>query len=466
MAGRPASGGSGMLWGLIGFAFFSVVCLVMFVIMLTQNKSLQNRADDAERQLRQYGRPPSFYADEASRRNSTVFGVMNDDLERVAFVVTGARDDVGQAIEAKANRLLAQAARNNPNFINESDTLLTALERLSQHSQDLRGQVDALNIAVSDLQQELADETASFAAARSQFEEQSQQFADRVATLQEEKRQQLQQKEDQLGELRSAYEATEQQLRSLEREGLQNEQALEIEIGRLENQIDRLQGKLAEVQPDALKPRALLTSADGRILRAIPGSDVVYINLGKQDRIKPGMRFEVYSQTQEATGDSLRGKASVEVVTAMEETAECRVTRRAAGQPIIEGDIVVNIAYEQERRPKFVVRGQFDLDYDGVSDPNGVKQVTSLIEQWGGTVVSELDETVDYMVIGMPPGGPDLRQFQTVSEVVRNQALAAEFRRTGLYQEVDTAWKMYIPLLGQEQFLILTGYTGQGPVMQ
>ena len=120
-----------------------------------------------------------------------------------------------------------------------------------------------------------------------------------------------------------------------------------------------------------IDPYDILTKADGRVLRAIPGSDVIYINLGEKDRIKSGMTFEVFSPTGGRQRD-VRGKASVEVTAALETTAECRVTRAVRGQPIVEGDVVVNIAYERDRLPRFVVRGEFDLNYDGTVDFDGI----------------------------------------------------------------------------------------------
>jgi hypothetical protein len=179
--------------------------------------------------------------------------------------------------------------------------------------------------------------------------------------------------------------------------------------------------------------------------------------------MKPGMGFEVYAPNREASSD-LRGKASIEVVTVMEETAECRVTRRAAGQPILEGDLVVNIAYERNRSPKFVVRGDFDLNYDGVIDQNGVEEMTALIRQWGGQIAEDLDESVDYVVIGLPPGTGEAAVGATATAVVRDQLQQRELERSKFKALVERAQKMFIPVITQNQFLYLTGFTGDAAV--
>jgi hypothetical protein len=276
---------------------------------------------------------------------------------------------------------------------------------------------------------------------------------------QKEKMDAVEQKDTQLREMQATLDATEAQLQTCKREGTREAREKDIEIGRLGTLIAELQKQIQSLKPGSFDPNAILTSADGRILRAIPGSDVVYVNLGAADRIKPGMGFEVYSPTRETSG-GLRGKASLEVVTVMEETSECRVTRRVPAQPIIEGDIVVNIAFERNRQPKFVVRGDFDLDHDGVIDFNGVEQVMGIIRQWGGQVVDDLDESVDFVVIGLPPAGPGFGPEEKVSDVVRDQAVKKELERSRFRALVERAQKMFIPVITQNQFLFLTGYAG------
>jgi hypothetical protein len=175
------------------------------------------------------------------------------------------------------------------------------------------------------------------------------------------------------------------------------------------------------------------------------------------------MGFEIYSPTREVSSD-LRGKASIEVVTVMEDTSECRVTRRTPLQPILEGDIAANIAYERNRKPKFVVRGDFDLNYDGVIDYNGLEEVTALIQQWGGQVVDDLDESVDYVVIGLPPSVPAAATEQRASELTRAQATQKELEKSRFRALVERAQKMFIPVVTQNQFLYLIGYAGSTTV--
>lgn len=467
MAGRPVTsrgGLTGVHYGMVVFAFLAVVFLGLSIFLLTRVKGAEEAAARAEQRSRLHGSPPTYYADEARARGSNAFAVMSADLASLANLVTGARDQLAPTVLANAQRVLDDIARRKPDAIRPGDTLLTALEQLDAlHTRKVE-EAAALSTALDDLQSETAALTAQLKAKEDQFTAEVETLSRQLAQSEQEKVAALRQKDEQLGDLQATLDAREQQIQQLRREGSRREQDLELEINRLQNQIASLQQEIKDFKL-SFDPTAILTKADGRVLRAIPGSDIVYINLGAADKVKVGMGFEVFSQTGELP-DGLSGKASLEVVTVMEDTSECRVTRRSPARPIIEGDIVVNIAFERGRQPKFVIRGDFDLNYDGVVDYDGLDQVAAIIRQWGGQVVDELDESVDFVVIGLPPTIPTFARGAQVSPAVRDQTLKAELQLSAFRALVDKAQKMFIPVITQNQFLFLTGYAGEGAIVR
>lgn len=462
MAGRPATaqgGQSGLLYWVIVFAILMVASLGLFIFQLTSNQELIDQAQSAQRRLQEYGSPPQYYADEARQRNTRVFSVMDEDRKDMALLVTGVPDDVGAAVLAKSERVMQQVAADNPATIQPTDTLLTALQELNQRHNEtrqlLRDAEDARDTALTDLQ----NRTQQLETARATFSQQVADLQNELAQVREGRTTALTEKEEQLQQVQSMLDARAQELQQLKREGNIVAREKDIEIIRLTKQIGRLQEQIQALKPSRFDPNAILTQADGRILRAVPGSDVVYINLGESDGLKPGMGFEVFSQTP--TGRrGLRGKASLEVVTTMGDTSECRVKRRVAERPIIEGDIVVNIAFDRERKPKFVIRGQFDLDYDDQVDPRGAERIANLVREWGGQVVAELDETVDYVVIGQAPG-PYTPDDVIISDIVRDQVRRQELANLAFFDLLDQAASMYIPIITQNQFLYLIADTGE-----
>jgi hypothetical protein len=195
-------------------------------------------------------------------------------------------------------------------------------------------------------------------------------------------------------------------------------------------------------------------------MRAIPGSDVVYINLGARDKLRAGMGFEVFSPLGERIEGDYRGKASVEIVTVLDTTSEARITRQTPLKPIVEGDLLVNVAFEKNRKTRFVVRGDFDLDYDGEVDFDGAERIAGLIREWGGQVVDAVDPSVDFVVVGTGPQAPDVLRGRPVSSVVEDLITTRSKERANWQAVVDAARGWNIPVLSQTQFLYLTGERG------
>ena len=464
MAGRPATvrggGLTGLHYGLIVFVVVSVASLGGFIFQLTKVKEADARAANAERRLDKFGRPAApvgdYYENEASARGATVFAVMGQDMARMANLIAGTEDAVGATLEQQSTALLTQIAGNKPDVVNPTDTLLTAIRKLDERLTSEMNTLATTSSELEDKEREVTSLTQQLKSARDLFEQQVEQLTDQHEQDRKGFTEQLGEKETQLAELQNTLEVREQQLQQCKREGDQEKRDQGLIIERQSRQIADLQQKIQGLK-GSFDPEAILRKADGRIMRAIPGSDVVYVNLGANDNIKVGMGFEVFSQLGSADR-TLRGKASLEVATLMEDTAECRVMRFDPGQPILEGDIVVNIAYEQSRKPKFVVRGDFDLDFDGMTDADGTHRIATIIQQWGGQVVPELDESVDYVVVGVPPTAGEVRPG--ASDIVRDQAERRSLERSQFQRMIGDARSMYIPVITQNQFLFLTGYAG------
>jgi len=465
MAGRPVAARGGGLTGAhylaIVFAFVSVASLGMFIFLLTRVKEAEDRAGNAERRVEKLGQLPGafrgYYDSEAGARSSTVLAAVGQDLARLAELISGTKDMVADGLERKANELLAHIAAARPGVINPKDTLLTALESLDRR---LGAEIDTnqqLAGRLAEQERLSASLTQQLKSTREQFETQITQTRSDYERALTDFNRKLQDKDGQLTELTADLEARDRQLLELKRERDQQVRNLQVSIDRQNLLIADLQKQIQGLK-GTFDAEAILKKADGRVLRAIPGSDIVYINLGAKDNVKVGLGFEVYSQAG-APDEGLRGKASLEVLTVMENTAECRVTRSEPGRPIMEGDIVVNIAYEQKRKPKFLVRGEFDLDFNGQTDgPEGLERVKDMIRQWGGQVVSELDETVDFVVVGVAPQVPGVGP--EASPIVRDQEERRLRDRAGFDELIRQAQALYIPVITQNQFLFLTGYYG------
>jgi hypothetical protein len=175
-------------------------------------------------------------------------------------------------------------------------------------------------------------------------------------------------------------------------------------------------------------------------MRALPGDSLVHIDLGRDNNVQLGMTFTVYSADQRVPVDG-RGKAAVEVVGLSQRTAECRVTSPAPpDDPILESDRVGNIvlAREKGKKPRFCLVGGFDIDFDGNVDANGVEAVAALVERWGGQVVTGVDATTDYLVMGVEPSaGAPAMMAKPAAKVVAKPA-KAEAKKPAESDEAST----------------------------
>lgn len=458
MAGRPASRGSGLTglhYGLFTFVFVSVVLLGVTIFLLTQISSYEQTAVDAQADMDLYGRPASYYIDEARALNTSAFNVVNQHLEGYGQLVLGDSEALYATARSRIERTLDSVAAAHAGSVNRGSALLRTTQRLSDLLSDERTRAASLAARVQNLEAQNASLTNQIESVSGDFQTQVTALREDYRTTEQRYNQALAEKDRQREELESGLERATRQLQDLRVQIAEGDEVKDVEITRLENLVEELREKIAAFEDPGLDPEAILTKADGQVLRAVPGSDVVYINLGSKDGLKVGMPFEVFSRTEAPRG--IRGKASIEVATVLYETAECLVTRSISSRPVIEGDPIVNIAYEPNRKPRFVVRGEFDLDYNGTPDGGeGRRQVESLIDQWGGVVVNELDEQTDFVVVGTAPFIPNVGDRPltptTVAQIEKQRLARSEFQDL-----IERARGMFVPVITQSQFLFLIG---------
>ncbi|MBL8878283.1 MAG: hypothetical protein JNG88_04105 [Phycisphaerales bacterium] len=464
MAGRPAPRGGGLTglhYALFSFVFVALAAFIAFVVMLTKVGDANKRASDAERRLSQYGSPPAYYADEANARGGNVFSVLDQDRQRLSKLVTGSPEAVGATVQTEAQSFIKRANETHAGLLNAEEPLMANMARLEKAFAEEKGKSGVLAEELAAAQEENKALSDGNKAARDEYEKQVAALKQRVEQLEAQTAQSMTQKDQQLTDLQANLESSTQDLNKTKQDTAREVRDKDLTIARQNNMIETLTKEVRTLRKSGFDPEAILTKADGRIIRAIPGSDIVYINVGSRDRIKVGMGFAVYSQTREAP-KSLDGKASLEVLTLMEDTAECRVLRSEPGQPIIEGDIIVNIAFERDRLPKFLVTGEYDLDYNGAADFDGVDKVKALVRRWGGQVVDTLDETTDFIIIGRSPVVPSPGEADTA---VTRELANDKSRELAQFRDLITrAQARYIPVINQNQFLYLIGYTSDDSV--
>ncbi|HEY4329289.1 MAG TPA: hypothetical protein VGN88_06110 [Phycisphaerae bacterium] len=201
--------------------------------------------------------------------------------------------------------------------------------------------------------------------------------------------------------------------------------------------------------------------ADGRVILVGPQTGDVYINLNKDDRIRPGMQFNCFDPRTGVTVDFERlgkGNGTIEVVEVSDASALCRIVSVTKGRAIGPHDLIANSVYHNERyRPfRFVIAGDFDLNNDGITTADERERVIRLIIAWGGQVDDTVTAKTDYLVVGTRPASPQLQDV-----LLRNTRGSTLFQRDIDQADYDalitTARRYAVPVFNTNRLLAFIG---------
>lgn len=451
------AGGTGTLVTLVIFVIATVALLVFSIIMWTNQTAAEQRAADARAALQKIVLDSQLQRDDVKRLqaeaaregNKTLVGYLVDLSQSAAGFVTGDR-----------NRPLTELHVPFGIADPSATTLRGEWERLRAELTRLRSDADALTARNNDLLKQMSalrDETDRQLAAKN----------DELKRVQE--------------SIRGYQEATanygndvKAAIAEIQRSKDQIEQAYRGRMSELQAQIDALNAerdllrtrnaemsrKLGAFELKAPNPATLV---DGRVIDVNAADGTVFINLGRLDRVPPGMTFEVYEspeaiQFDDRTGQPVRGKASIQVVRVADNTATARITRGTTSRPVVKDDVLVNAVFQPGMRYKFLVFGKFDVDGDGRPTADEAEYVRSRIREWGGEVIDgeQLTGDLDFLVLGVqPPVPPPLPT--DASDAEYRAFMQARTAREVYDKLFNDAVEAQIPVLNWNRFQILTG---------
>jgi uncharacterized protein YlxW (UPF0749 family) len=264
---------------------------------------------------------------------------------------------------------------------------------------------------------------------------------------------------DALAEARSEHE----EIYTEKIDGLLNEiDALRERLQRADERVAALQRKVDATTISATNPAALV---DARIVDYDAKNGAVFIDIGANKRVVPGMTFEVFddapSIVSAAKGNG-RGKASIQVIKIGDTTSTCRILRGSGSRPIVKDDVIANAVYNPNYKFKFLVHGKFDVNGDGKASVGEADFIKNRIMEWGGEVLERdtLSGDLDFLVLGVEPPMPspltgDATDAQIIAYTQQNNARE-------LYDSLlRAATDAEIPVLNWTRFQTLTGSVPQ-----
>jgi colicin import membrane protein len=423
MARARGGGATGYAVALAFFAAGFLICLLLAIIFYTQVSGARSEAEQAQADLRDVASPNEL--------NSSVVAELRGSDGTV----------VGQLLQR------AQAAQDEvatlQNNIRRLEANIDAAERAQQQAREAQTVAEE---RAAQLQEQLAQ-------TRQQIEQAVSGVRDRVGTAVGEATAQVE-------ALRGVEQNMRQEMEQLRTTFQQNRLALQTQIDQRDEQIRQLNERLEQMRRQEAQLDAK-TDPDGRILTVNENDNTAYINIGRDERVVPGLTFEVFGSGELIKlneFDDVRGKATVEVVTVNQNSSLVRIVRRDRGTTIGDGDVIANVIYDVNATPKFYVFGNFDIDNTGNATEADQRRVQNMIDRWGGRVVDELTPDVDYVVLGERPAAPaPLPPNETRPDVI-----ARNVEQTRQYETylnlIGEARTLNVPILNQNRFLALIGY--------
>lgn len=451
------AGGTGTLVTLVIFVVTTVALLVFSVIMWRNQSLAEERAASDRATLQKVARDELQRDEikrlqaEAAKRNMTLVAYMLEEAQGAAGFVTGDRGRPLNDLARSFNLTEETAGRTS---------LRAEWERMRSESAQITGQIDALNAKNADLLKQMESmrtETDRQIAAK---EDELKRVQASIQGYQEAAEGYRKDVSDAVTDIQKSKDQIEQTYRTRTVDMQQQLDAINAERDLLKTRNNEMGRKLSAFTMKAPNPASLV---DGRVIDVNSAEGAVFLDLGRDSRVQPGMTFEVYEtpeaiQLDDRTGQAARGKASIQVVRVADSTATARITRGTTARPVVKGDVLVNAVYQPGMKYKFLVFGKFDIDNDGRPTTDEADFVRSRIGEWGGEVIDgdQLSGDLDFVVLGQQPPIPPPLPIDVTDAQMRAYIDARAARE--VYDKLfNDAIQAQIPVLNWNRFQVLTG---------
>ena len=193
-------------------------------------------------------------------------------------------------------------------------------------------------------------------------------------------------KQEELNKLNQEKNALAQELAQEKEAREKDNKAKNQEITGLEGIIDKLRSDLNDLE------KVSFEVPDGLIQRVDVSSKLVWINLGEADYLKPRMTFSVYGKENQGVGrgaEDVKGKIEVTRILG-KHISEARMTQEDLLRPMVANDLLYTPLWSPGMFEKVAFIGLMDIDGDGKSDWEELKQLLAIS---GATVDTFVDDS-------------------------------------------------------------------------
>ena len=271
----------------------------------------------------------------ASAGGPTVVGLLEQARSQTAEAATGNATDDPASVRGQLDQLLdsfrIERLLDRPESY-QGLSYREALARLYDAYRTMHQKWQTSRDNLLEAQAELVTVRESIEALREDYAKKNEELTEQLARIEGDHSAYRQERDKAVEEMAREYE----QARTLNTEILtkarQDLQLCSERLTEAQARFASLREKLGGLMQG---PEELATARqpDGRVLTAVPGDEVVYINLGRQHGLTLGLQFSVYSAETGIPADGV-GKARIEVVSIFDSSAECQIIAVARNRVI------------------------------------------------------------------------------------------------------------------------------------
>jgi hypothetical protein len=203
-------------------------------------------------------------------------------------------------------------------------------------------------------------------------------------------------------------------------EAAEKEDALKKTVQSREKEIVRTRGVALQYRHEnELLTKESFEVALGKVQYANQKTGRVFLNLGEADGLRRLTSFGVFAANVTDIAKAEK-KASIEVVAIMgPHLCEARITDDKPGNPIVPGDVVYTPIWAPGKRIHFALAGFMDLDGDGRSDLDVIKNIITVngavvdaYQKTDGKVEGKITPETNYLVRGAAPDEKSAKDFR------------------------------------------------------
>jgi len=480
MAKRVAAQRRGLLYGLIAMIGVSIILAVMFFIKWSDYQNLRGLYDpkadelvDVENDLKNVQRDmvslgvlPSTTGQMSLKEAINKLKKQNDrykqGIGRLAYLIS--QESPSDAVDKqlfnfiKGQITIAESSRNTaktalsvvPQLADVEDVEVVEPTSLQSAITSMKSHIDALVEAYKTKQNDLQKLAANNDSLNSQLKSASVTAQTKYDEMVKVKESEIASQRTKVDEVQAESDDREQQREATKNDFIKYKQDAAKKLQEKANRINELVSQVNELITQIHRATTGEAQPDGKVVSLMPGDKTGYIDLAAGDGVFNNLTFDVYDPHEIAKG---KEKGFIRIVNVMNNASEVRITSYRKTDPVVKGDVVVNIAYDRDRRFHFAVIGRFDINSDGQDDSGLVK---SLIERFGGKIDDKLNVRSDYLVVGDDP----MTGFVLTGKMTPQQQRDWEERKKEqkAYGEAsELARRFWIPVLNQNRFLTLVG---------